>query len=53
MNVKVQDPTFELALVSPFLLQTLAEVAQNKGVDHLQGDREFARRTNSSGPHQD
>jgi hypothetical protein len=33
MNVKVQDPTFELALVSPFLLQTLAEVVQNKGVD--------------------
>ena len=33
MNVKVQDPTFELALVSPFLLQTLAEVVHNKGID--------------------
>ncbi|WP_236190802.1 AraC family transcriptional regulator [Pseudomonas paraglycinae] len=33
MNVKVQDPTFELALVSPFLLQTLAEVAANKGIE--------------------
>ena len=33
MNVKVQDPTFELALVSPFLLQTLAEVVQNEGID--------------------
>jgi len=33
MNVKVQDPTFEMALVSPFLLQTLAEVAQNKGIE--------------------
>lgn len=33
MNVKVQDPTFELALVSPFLLQTLAEVVHNKGLD--------------------
>ena len=33
MQMKVTDPTFELALVSPFLLQTLAEVAEQKGID--------------------
>lgn len=33
MNVKLQDPTFDLALVSPFLLQTLAEVVAGKGVE--------------------
>jgi AraC-like DNA-binding protein len=33
MQMKVTDPTFELALVSPFLLQTLAEVVQQNGVD--------------------
>ena len=33
MQMKVLDPTYELALVSPFLLQTLAEVAAHKGVD--------------------
>jgi len=33
MNAKLQDPTFDLALVSPFLLQTLAEVAANKGIE--------------------
>jgi AraC-like DNA-binding protein len=33
MQMKVIDPTFELALVSPFLLQTLAEVAEQKGVN--------------------
>lgn len=33
MNVKLQDPTFDLALVSPFLLQTLAEVVAGKGIE--------------------
>ncbi|UQS14814.1 AraC family transcriptional regulator [Pseudomonas sp. HS6] len=33
MNAKLQDPTFDLALVSPFLLQTLADVAANKGIE--------------------
>ena len=33
MQMKVIDPTFELALVSPFLLQTLAEVAKQKGIN--------------------
>lgn len=33
MHMKAVDPQFELALVSPFLLQTLAEVASQKGVD--------------------
>ncbi len=33
MQMKVVDPTYELALVSPFLLQTLAEVAELKGIN--------------------
>ena len=33
MQMKVIDPTFELALVSPFLLQTLADVVADKGFD--------------------
>ncbi|WP_223473133.1 MULTISPECIES: AraC family transcriptional regulator [unclassified Pseudomonas] len=33
MQMKVIDPTYELALVSPFLLQTLAEVVADKGFD--------------------
>ncbi|WP_434604237.1 AraC family transcriptional regulator [Pseudomonas sp. R1-7] len=33
MQMKVTDPTFELALVSPFLLQTLVEVVADKGFD--------------------
>jgi AraC-like DNA-binding protein len=33
MQRKVVDPQFELALVSPFLLQTLGQVAAQKGVD--------------------
>ncbi|MFM9380248.1 AraC family transcriptional regulator [Pseudomonas sp. UV AK001] len=33
MNAKLQDPTFDLALVSPFLLQTLAEVVAKKGIE--------------------
>jgi len=33
MNEKLQDPTFDLALVSPFLLQTLAEVVAGKGIE--------------------
>lgn len=33
MQMKVVDPTYELALVSPFLLQTLAEVAELNGVN--------------------
>lgn len=33
MQMKVIDPTYELAMVSPFLLQTLAEVVANKGFD--------------------
>ena len=33
MPIKVIDPHYELALVSPFLLQTLAEVAADKGID--------------------
>jgi len=37
MQMKVIDPTYELALVSPFLLQTLAEVVSQKGLnaEHL------------------
>jgi len=33
MPIKVIDPHYELALVSPFLLQTLAEVASANGID--------------------
>lgn len=33
MPINVIDPTYDLALVSPFLLQTLAEVAGEKGID--------------------
>lgn len=33
MPIKVIDPHYELALVSPFLLQTLAEVVADKGID--------------------
>nr|WP_288915177.1 AraC family transcriptional regulator [uncultured Pseudomonas sp.] len=33
MQMKVIDPTYELALVSPFLLQTLADVVADQGFD--------------------
>lgn len=33
MQTKAVDPQYQLALVSPFLLQTLAEVAGSHGVD--------------------
>lgn len=33
MQTKAVDPQYQLALVSPFLLQTLAEVAASHGVD--------------------
>ncbi|WP_025804538.1 AraC family transcriptional regulator [Pseudomonas chlororaphis] len=33
MQMKAVDPQYQLALVSPFLLQTLAEVAGSHGVD--------------------
>lgn len=32
MSITTTDAQFDLALVSPFLLQTLAEVAHDKGV---------------------
>ncbi|SEM52623.1 transcriptional regulator, AraC family [Pseudomonas sp. ok272] len=33
MPINVIDPTYDLALVSPFMLQTLAEVAGARGID--------------------